>query len=119
MHEEQVTLASLADGAAMELFQEEFQKVLENIGDVNTDPRATREVCLKVKIKPNEAREVGGVTIDAASKLAPVKKTETVFYFGKRNGRVVAVENNPKQLTFDDITRPIGVVNMRTGEIQE
>ena len=116
--EQHVTRLTLADGAAAELFQEEFQRVLENIGDVNTDPKAVREVHLRVRIKPNEMREVGSVTIDASSKLTPVKKAETVFYFGKRNGRVVAVENNPKQLTFDDIQRPSAVINMKTGETE-
>ena len=100
--EQIVSLDTLGSGAAMEMFQDELQRVLDNITDVNTDPKAVREVKLTVKIKPDEGREVGAVTISTASKVAPIKSVGTVFFIGKRAGQTVAMERNPKQLTFDD-----------------
>lgn len=97
-----VSLATLSDGAAIEMFDEELQRVLDNILDVNTDPKQAREITLKVKIQPNENREMGAVSIGTVSKLAPSKSVSTVFFMGRRAGRAVATERNPKQLTFDD-----------------
>lgn len=54
--EEIVNLPGLARGAAVELWAEELKKVAANILDVNTDPKATREITLKATILPNEDR---------------------------------------------------------------
>jgi hypothetical protein len=54
--EEIVNLPGLARGAAVELWAEELKKVAANILDVNTDPKATREITLKATIQPNEDR---------------------------------------------------------------
>jgi len=80
-----------------------LDKVLQNIGDPNTDAEATRTITLKIKIKPDENRELAGVQIDAESKLAPHRPVGTSVFVGKKDGRVVAVENNPRQPgIFDD-----------------
>jgi hypothetical protein len=76
--EQFVSLENLGGGAgkdtsaAIELFNAEFQRVLDNIADENTKPTAAREVNLKIKIKPDEDRELCKVEIHANSKLAPV-----------------------------------------------
>jgi hypothetical protein len=95
--ETEVSLESLGNGAAVELFSDALGKVLNNIVDINTDPKAVREVTLKVKIKPNEDREVGQVQISTATKLAPIKSVDTVVFIGRRGGQAIAVESNPKQ----------------------
>src|SRR5207244_5955141 len=92
-----VSLATLAGGAAVELFQKELDQVVRNIADVNTDPKAAREINLKVKITPSDERDVGDVIVTCASKLGPIKGVRTAFYFGRLRGRLVAVENNPRQ----------------------
>ena len=99
-----VTLMTLGSGAAHELFQEELNKVVENILDVNTNPTSVREVKLLLKIKPDEnSRQVADVEISCSSKTAPVKSVDSRFYLGRREGRVVAVEHNPEQLVFDEM----------------
>lgn len=50
----QMTLANLGGGAAVERFQEELQKVITNILDPNTEAQAKRSVVLKVTIKPEK-----------------------------------------------------------------
>lgn len=92
-----VSLATLADGALGELFDAELQRVLQNVADPNTDPEQIRTITLTVKVKPNEEREIGDVTVSAASKLAALKKVKTVIYMGRQAGKLVAVESNPKQ----------------------
>jgi hypothetical protein len=46
MREDPVTLVTLANGAAMELFDSELSKVVENILDPNTLPDTVRKVIL-------------------------------------------------------------------------
>lgn len=98
MSEQLVSLDSLANGAAVERFDYELQRVLENISDINTRADAMREVTLKVKIKPNDDRSFAMVEIIASSKLAPVKPEATSFHL---NG-ARATEFNPKQQTIFD-----------------
>lgn len=97
MAENVVSLSTLGNGAAVELFQAELQKVLDNIVDENTKPTAVREVTLKVKIKPSEDRDYGEVSISCVAKLAPLAPFGTNFFIGKHRGKGVAQEHNPKQ----------------------
>ena len=84
-------------GAAVELFNTEFQRVLDNCLDPNTKATAKREVRLKVIIKPDDDRESCSVEIQAESKLAAVRPYPTNIFLGKEGSRAVAVENDPKQ----------------------
>lgn len=93
---ESVSLATLANGVAVERFDYELNRVLENIADYNTSATAMREVTLKIKLKPNEERSFSIVDIHASSKLAPIKPETTSLYI---NGSV-ASEFNPRQETF-------------------
>lgn len=112
-----VTLYTLGAGAAHELFQEELTKVIENILDVNTDGDAMREVTLKVKIKPDKGeRGVADVLISCTSKLAGLNSVGSRFYLGKHEGKPIAYEHNPKQLTFDEFSKPTPVLTIKTGE---
>ena len=108
-----VTLTNLADGAALELFQEALTSVLRNISDPNTDAGAVREITLKVKIKANEERQVGDVSVSAAAKLASLKGVKTLVYIGKHAGEYVAVEQ-PRQMKFDN--EPVPMHGMKGGK---
>lgn len=98
--EQEVSLENLSNGAAVELFNRELEKALENVLDVNTVATQKREVTLKLTIKPNEDREVGLVALAVTSKLASFKPVDSMIYIGKRNGKAVAKENNPRQPSF-------------------
>jgi hypothetical protein len=101
MDSQVVTLTNLADGAAVELFQEALSSVLRNIAEPNTDAKTVREISLKVRIKPNEERQVGDVLLSTAVKLASLKGVHALVYIGRHAGEYVAVEQ-PRQLTFDE-----------------
>lgn len=78
MAEELVTLASIGNGAAMELFDRELVSVIRNISDVNTSQKTKRSITIKVDIQPDDERNIGFATV----------------YFGKKDGKLVAVTNN-------------------------
>ena len=61
--EETLTLENLGNGAAVELFDEALEKVLKNIMDPNTDPKAERSITMKVTFKPDENRDMAPVTL--------------------------------------------------------
>jgi hypothetical protein len=99
-----VSLATLKNGAAIELFDEELRKVLENIADINTSPTAKREVLLKVSFKPlSDQREDISVDIAVNAKLQPIKPTATTIY---PSGLGMAVERNPRQPRFQFANQP-------------
>ncbi len=72
-----VSLETLGGGAAVERFNYELQRVLDNIGDINTKPTAARKVQLTITIAPNEERTGAAVLIDVKSTLASIKSEAT------------------------------------------
>ena len=100
----EITLTNLGGGAAVEKFQEEFEKVVANIMDPNTDPKAKREVVLKVTIQPSADRDWAGMKIEAQAKLAPNVAYATRAFVGidRQSGKASAFEDNPNQTTIDD-----------------
>jgi|GEM_PF-1687722 len=96
---EQVSLSNLGHGAAVEIFDHELIRVLENIQDPNTKPDAVREITLKVKIKPDKARDFGIVEAQVVSKLAPVNPFTTRLFIGHDGEKPTCQEHDPHQLT--------------------
>jgi hypothetical protein len=99
-----LTLATIAKGAAPERFQDELARVVANILDVNTDPEAIRAITMTVKIKPSESREMATVALEVKSKLAPPKAVPDTMYFGrsKKDGELVATRWDPAQLELGE-----------------
>jgi len=106
MSNESVTLTTLGGGAAVELFQEQLDRVLTNIADVNTEAEEKREITLKVVLHPNAQRDTAAVEIIVGAKTAPIKGATTTFFMGKHAGQRIAVEQNPKQLPLLADTPP-------------
>jgi hypothetical protein len=92
-----VSLESLAAGAAGELFQREFARVLDNIQDPNTDPKAKRTITLQVLIVPHESRENAAFTVNVSCKLAGIRPHASSMYLGEQGGQLVAVTFDPRQ----------------------
>lgn len=108
--EGKVSLSTLARGAAIERFDDELQRVLNNIIDPNTTEGA-REITLKVKIKPDADRVTGSVQVVCQSKVCPSRPCSTLIYIGKERGKGVAFEHNPEQLQMDlDVSsKPVSI----------
>lgn len=96
--ERHVTLDSLGSGAAVEMFQDEFDKVLANILDPNTKATAARSVTLTVTVKPDDNRRYGNTTIECKSKIASIRGVATALYIGRKGGKAVATEHDDKQM---------------------
>lgn len=116
--EDPMSLKNLGDGAAIEKFDEELQKVLDNIIDPNTKPDAVREVKLSVKIKPDDNRNIGAISILSDSKLAPDEEFVTSCVIGKLNGKGLAREFKGQQSLFPDADgdKVVGI-DTKTGEV--
>lgn len=99
-----LTLDTVAKGAAPERFQDELEKIVANILDPNTDPEAVRAITLTVKVKPSESREMATVLLEVKSKLAPPKGVPDTMYFGrsKKDGELVATRYDPSQLELGE-----------------
>jgi hypothetical protein len=102
--DERLSLATLCNGAAVEKFDVELQRALNNVLDPNTLTQA-RTVTLKVKIKPNEEKTQVVITADASSNLSPHKGVASVAFIGRRpDGHAEAREVVPQGQTrlFND-----------------
>lgn len=116
MTEEQeraVRIETIANGGAAERFDYELGRVLANIDDPNTDPERARSITVTVTFRPRKDRSAAAIVVASAAKLAPVKPVDAEVYLGKRNGKRLAVEFDPRQGDFFDDNRPKLVTPLR------
>ncbi|MCL2174414.1 MAG: hypothetical protein FWB73_00060 [Treponema sp.] len=92
-----VQLDTIQNGAVLELFDEELNKVLANIEDQNTAPNQERSVTIKVSLKPDKTRKVGEIKIQVSSSLAKIKPTESFLFFDRdsETGKLAAYDDDP------------------------
>jgi|LSQX01.1.fsa_nt_gb hypothetical protein len=91
--EEKLSLSEMAQGAFMEQFNIELNKVLANIVDPNTDPKKPRKITLTAILKANEEREVATFEVQSKAALVPVKPVGTMIIIDRdAQGKVVAAE---------------------------
>ena len=102
---ENVSLQNLARGAVVERFDDALRSVLDNIMDPNTGLTA-RTITLKVKIKPDQNRDFGGVSVDCDTKLAPPTPLGTKIFIGRDKTGPVATELDPKQPGLPGVAEP-------------
>ena len=117
--EQPVTIYTLGNGVLGELFDRELERVVVDILDLNTDAEAKRTITVKVTIAPDKNRGFGTALIEVSSALGKPKPAGTTMYFGRKNGKIIAVENLPKQSEMFDVLGPRPVVdfNQKTGEV--
>ncbi|MED1539120.1 MULTISPECIES: hypothetical protein [Bacillus] len=72
-----IDLNSFADGALAERFHQEFERVMENMADLNTDPKKVRKIVLTLSFAGDNKRDVWACKVQAASKLAPTEEVES------------------------------------------
>jgi hypothetical protein len=112
MQQHGVTLGTIGGGALTELFEAELSRILSNITDPNTDTTTKRVMTITVKFKPNRDRDVADVEIACACKLAGIQSVSTQLFMGKHQGKLIAVENDPRQSQlFDENKPPVAVTS--------
>ena len=89
-----INLKDLVGGALQEKFLNSFERVLENMQDVNTPFKPKREINIKISFAQNESRDDIAATVKVSEKLAPQGELVTHFTVGKdfRTGEVFAHE---------------------------
>lgn len=91
---DELTIQNIANGAAIELFQHELERLIRNIGDPNTSPTARRSITLKVTFAPYEDRTGATTQVTCESKLAGTEPAKgRVFIAGGQH----AFPHDPKQ----------------------
>lgn len=105
-----VTLDTIGGGALMELFDAELARILSNITDPNTDTTTKRVMTLTIKFKPNRDRDVADVELQCGTKLAGIQTVNTQLFMGKHKGKLIAVENDPRQSNLFDRDRDLAAV---------
>lgn len=99
---QRLTLSSLGNGGAEELFQRHLDAVLANIADLETDATAKREITLKVTIIPGRERDELTYEVAAGHKLAPLNGAFGKATLGLVMGKNVAVPYTPKMPLFEE-----------------
>lgn len=97
-----VTLTSLKGGAAVEMFEFELARVLENIDDPNYRAKGKRRITLTFDIDVDDNREIRDVEIGSSAKLAGKKPVTTKVNMGRRQGALILVEFDPRQTDMFD-----------------
>jgi len=95
--EKSMNLSELCNGALQEVFDYEFQKVMKNIKDVNTDPKIARKVTIELSLKPDESRTVASVDFKVKHSEAPINGFSTSILM-KEEGRQITVTELGDQL---------------------
>lgn len=107
----ELTLESLGNGVAMELFEELLKQVNENIADPNTNPKDVREITLTFKFKPNETRHDVSVSVHSKKKLAPFKPAEYIATLSNDGNQVRAYTTHIDQPEIFDEDERIRSIN--------
>lgn len=116
-----------------EKFGKAFNRVVDNLQDVNTSFKVKRKITITLDFVQNENRDDVKVDISVVEKLAPQSPMETAFSIGRdlKTGEVYAAEYGKQikgQMSFSDLntaTSPVDdvdtsrkiIVDQSTGEV--
>lgn len=92
-----LSLLNIDGGSVPEVFDAELQKVLANIADPNTNPKAKRQIVLKVTVAADDGLEQLGYVVECQSKLAPVKASARAAHLVRHQGVLHAMTENVRQ----------------------
>ena len=118
-----VELQELVGGALQEKFNKSFERVVENLQDVNTSFKNKRRITIQLDFTQNEARDDVHVDVAVVEKLAPQAPMKTSFAIGKdlKSGELYAEEYGKQikgQMNLNDLAAE-REVDTETGEIKE
>lgn len=98
----EVSLDTIADGVALELFKHEMKQVCDNIADKNTSALGRRKITLTFEFAPDESRDEVKCNVSVKSSLEPIKGYNKTLYTGKKNGQNTLYAHDTKQLNIFD-----------------
>lgn len=106
-----VELQSILGGALQEKFNKSFERVIDNLQDVNTSFKVKRKITISLDFVQNENRDDVKVDVNVVEKLAPQAPMATAFSIGKdlKTGEMYAEEYGKQikgQMSFNDFVDP-------------
>lgn len=93
----EVSLDTIADGSALDLFQHELMNVCANIMDPNTSATGKRKIVLEFELAPDDSRDEVKTTVSVKSTLQPIKGYSKTLYTGKKDGKPSLYQQDQKQ----------------------
>jgi hypothetical protein len=114
-----INIGNISDGEAMNAFDLYLHKIMENIADLSTIATATRSITLRFDFKPESDRCTVHVEMHCSTKTAPIEKHVSKMFMGRtQEGALVALDEDPRQLTFWTAPAPkeVPVVEFRNGK---
>lgn len=102
----ELTLETVAGGAAPELFDQLLDQVLENIEDPNYPAEKQRKLTLEFVFEPGADRHEASVEIRPKLKLADREGVAGRAFIGRQDGELVAVAHDPWQEDMFEDTEP-------------
>ena len=113
-----IELKDVAGGAVQEKFAHSFEKVMENMQDVNTPYKDKRQIIITMTFVQNEQRDNVVADISVKEKLAAQGGLTTQFAVGRdlRSGEVIAEEYG-KQLRGQISMEETEKIDTETGEV--
>lgn len=123
---EKVKLQEIVGGALQEKFSKAFERVVDNLQDVNTSFKVKRKINIQLDFVQNETRDDVQVNVSVVEKLAPQSPMTTAFFIGKNleTGEMFAEEYGKQikgQMSLDDYSHRQVIdgkeVDTDTGEI--
>ena len=113
-----LNLASIARGAAIELFDKSMNDVAKNIADTDTAAEAARSITITFKFKPESDRRTVHVSTSAKTTLAGAEEHSSKAYIGKTtDGQVIVLDQDPRQdVLFETPVKDDNLLNFKAGE---
>ena len=93
-----VNMKTLNKGAVDDLFVVGWERLMANVGDVNTAPDKARKLTLTIEVKPDKTRENALTRVGMSLGLAPILASEgTIVLDGYGLGAVKAFTSMVKE----------------------
>lgn len=92
-----LSLHNVANGAAGELFDKAMNEVLDNILDDNREATEARKITLTFEVKANRERNMAVISVQSATKLAPVQVAAATLFLRVEKGKGKAYTHNIHQ----------------------
>ncbi len=104
------SILRMASGAIEEKVDYEVSRVIDNILDLNTDPKAKRKITITLVFQPDAERKHIAIAAEAKSTLAPTAAVATsMMITSDGNGEMVVAEMVPQipgQLSMSGAEQP-------------
>jgi hypothetical protein len=94
-----INIGNINEGAAIDAFDLELRKVLENVADLSTVATATRSITLKFDFKPESDRCKVHTEFSIKTTFAPIEKHQSKLFAARTDeGALVALDADPRQM---------------------